>query len=590
MIENKSDIINVWRAINMFTKSRQTIHFTSIAADTFNNHFLSASNGLAASSVNEHSLAISEKLRQFCESKLSHGQSFSIPAMTVFDVGKSISQLKNKRSFGHDSISTFFIKVALPYIFEPLTFIYNQVLQQGTYPNIWKKAKVIPLPKSKDLSDPNKFRPISLLSVISKPLEKHVHRHLSSFMETHGLYYMLQSGFRPNHSCHTALSHLTNSWLHSMNKAEMTGTLFLDLSKAFDLVNHKLLISKLQSYHVSSESVAFFESYLSNRSQYVFLNGKRSHEGEIKNGVPQGSILGPLLFSIFINDLPLHISCPNVRCSLFADDSTLDVSSRDPYFIANCLQSSLEDVAQWCKVNYMALNPSKTECMLITTRQKHQLRPPSLSLSLNSIPIKQVKEHRLLGVTVDEQLSWHAHLDTMCKTVSKNVFLLSRLTHLTDIHTRKLFYHAHIQSHIDYASTVWDGCSEACIKRLNSLHRRAVKLILPKRSDSTEQRMKDLGMLPLRKHLVYNKGIFMHRVSHSSAPRYLMDLFSPAASQYKKTRKSLFVPRPRIDIFKNSIAYSGAHLWNALPEEITQVTSISAFKAQLFRHLKNLDA
>ena len=156
-------------------------------------------------------------------------------------------------------------------------------------------------------------------------------------------------------------------------------------------------------------------------------------------------------------------------------------------------------------------------------------------------------------------------------------------------HTRKLFYHAHIQSHIDYASTVWDGCSEACIKRLNSLHRRAVKLILPKRSDSTEQRMRDLNRLPLRKHLVFNKGVFMRRVSCFTAPQYLADLFSPASSPYKTKRKSLFVPRPRIDIFKSSITYSGARLWNTFPEEVTQASSLSTFKARLYRHLKDSD-
>ena len=176
----------------------------------------------------------------------------------MFDVGKSISQLKNKSSFGHDGISAFFLKISLPFIVEPLTYIYNQILRQGSFPSVWKKAKVIPIPKSRDLSDPNKFRPISILSVLSKPIEKHVHRHLSAYLESNNLLYPLQSGFRHRHSCHSALSHMTNSWLTSMNKSEMTGALFLDFSKAFDLVNHQLLLDKLSIYHVSADSVSFF--------------------------------------------------------------------------------------------------------------------------------------------------------------------------------------------------------------------------------------------------------------------------------------------------------------------------------------------
>jgi len=494
--------------------------------------------------------------------------------------------MKNKCSFGHDGISAFFLKLSLPYIVEPLTFIYNLILRQGSFPNVFKKAKVVPLPKSRDLSNPTNFRPISLLSMLSKPIEKHVHRHLSIFLESNNLIYPFQSGFRNRHSCHSALSHMVNRWLTSMNNSEMTGALFLDLSKAFDLVNHDLLLNKLATYHFSANSLLFFKSYLSGRTQYVFVNGKSSLDGTIRNGVPQGSILGPLLFSIYINDLPLSISQSHVHCSLFADDTTLDVSSPKSSIITSSLQKALDDVCKWCRENSMILNPSKTECMLITTRQKQQLNPPPLSLSINSEPIKQVKQHKSLGIIIDDQLTWQAHLDQTCKTVSKNLFLLTKLIPFTDPPTRRLFYAAHIQSHIDYSSTVWDGCSENTLKRLHSLHRRAAKLILPMRSDSAEERMRELDMLPLHKHLLYNKGVFMHKVTHSSAPQYLTDLFHPAASPYKKAERKLFVPRPRIDMFKNSISYAGAHLWNDFPDHITQAPSMSTFRARLFTHLK----
>jgi len=157
----------------------------------------------------------------------------------------------------------------------------------------------------------------------------------------------------------------------------------------------------------------------------------------------------------------------------------------------------------------------------------------------------------------------------------------------TDTSTRQLFYNAHILPHIDYCSTVWDGCSEANSKRLNSLHRRAAKLILPNRSDSADERMKSLNMLPLRKHFLLNKGAFMRKIQSSAAPQYLSDLFSPAASPYKTARNSLFIPRPRLDILKTSISYSGAHIWNSLPEHVKQTSSQVTFRARLFRHLNN---
>ena len=196
----------------------------------------------------------------------------------------------------------------------------------------------------------------------------------------------------------------------------MTGAVYLDLSKAFDLVNHELLLDKLALYHVSPSCLELFRSYLGERRQYVFVNGKRSSEGLIKCGVPQGSILGPLFFTIYINDLPLYLSSrSNVRCSLFADDTTLDVSSSSVSVINESLQSSLDAIGKWCEDNCMKLHPSKTESMLIATRQKLQLHPPPLRLFLNSEPINQVTEHRLLGVTVDSQLSWHEHVERVCK-------------------------------------------------------------------------------------------------------------------------------------------------------------------------------
>lgn len=223
--------------------------------------------------------------------------------------------------------------------------------------------------------------------------------------------------------------------------------------------------------------------------------------------------------------------------------------------------------------------------MLIATRQKLQLIPPPLNISINSTPIRQVNKHKLLGLVIDDRLEWHAHVDSICKIMSKNLHLLSRLSQFTDVHSRQLFYYAHVQSHLDYASTVWDGCSDACLKRLNSLHRRAVKLITGKSEESTDQRMKRLKILPLRKLLLYNKGMMMFKVYHAHTPRYLSDLFSPAHSPYSSARRSLATPRPRLDIFKNSLSYAGAKFWNSLPVHVTEAPSLGTFKSRLVNFL-----
>jgi len=225
LMNDKKDITSVWRAINEFTKSRQQPQCTNITPDEFNLHFHSIAKKLLD---NTHQTApdLSQKLADFCRTKTSEHISFNVPLLSVFEVGKTISSLKNKRTSGHDGISSTVLKLALPYIVESLTYIYNLCIQQSTFPDSLKKAKIIPIPKTKDLQDPNHFRPISILSTISKPIERHIHRHLQHFVEKHSLLYPLQSGFRPRHSCPTALIHMVDRWLGAMNDAKMTGTVF----------------------------------------------------------------------------------------------------------------------------------------------------------------------------------------------------------------------------------------------------------------------------------------------------------------------------------------------------------------------------
>ena len=266
----------------------------------------------------------------------------------------------------------------------------------------------------------------------------------------------------------------------------------------------------------------------------------------MRRGVPQGSVLGPLLFILFINDLPLQITDPKLSCDLFADDATLHTPDTDINAINNRLQSGLIQVSKWCQCNAMILNPRKTESMVATSRQKHQIEPLTLNLSLSNQPITQVAEHKLLGVTVDNELEWEPHINNICKKISQNLFLLSKLRPYVDTNTRLLFYNAHIKSHIDYVSTVWDGSKYDHMKRLNSLHRRAAKVILPDPTLTTDQKLQRLNILPLKKHLLFNKGIMVFRIKHAKLPKYLCDLFSKQNSRYSKRHSHFITPRPRI--------------------------------------------
>ena len=393
LVTDNKNTASVWRAINTFIKPNKATTQTPLPpvdVHEFNNYFLSVANQLIP--ITNCTLQSQNRyLEDFCQERLTSLSEFKIPLLGVHEVGRYIENL-NKKSTGPDDISSSLLKLSLPYIVDSLTHIYNQCISKGIFPTEWKKAKIIPLPKVKTPIGIDDFRPISVLSVLSKPLEKHIHKHLLVFLDKHSLLHPLQSGFRPNYSCHTALSHLIDRWLLAINSSEMIGSVFLDFKKAFDMVHHDKLCKKLTLYLRNTTTLNFFRSFLHNRQQRVHLNGNISTYGTLKTGVPQGSVLGPLLFSLFINDLPLHLSDKKVVCTMFADDTTLFTSGNSTDTVANTLQNSLNELSCWCLSNHMVLNPSKTKYMAISTRQKHQLHPLSFSLYLGEIPIQRVNE------------------------------------------------------------------------------------------------------------------------------------------------------------------------------------------------------
>ena len=300
----------------------------------------------------------------------------------------------------------------------------------------------------------------------------------------------------------------------------------------------------------------------------------------IKFGVPQGSVLGPILFSIYINDLPLHIKS---HCELFADDTTLHTNDKHPDNVCISLQNDITNLTTWTENNNMAIHPSKSKFMLITTRQKRQnLKNDLPPLKIYDSAIEEVNSCKLLGLTIDNNLSWTKHISIMCKKVAKKVFQLNRIKHFLDAHTRKLFFNAYIQPEIDYASTCWDHSSENNLKPLKRLYKRAIKLVLLKSSTLQENDFKELDILPLDKKLKLNKAVFMYKIMNNLTPAYLSKRF-PIAHIRNKTRIPL--PRPRTNLFMTSLTYSGSKLWNNLTNFNAHATSVQSFKRAVHKHL-----
>ena len=582
LIKNDKDISQIWKAMNTLShksRSPSTQSPCPFSAEDFNDHFVSVTETvLNTNNLHPHDYVLPSYLTAFCNSKLSNksADTFAIPDMTAVDVGKIISSMENKKAMDSFGLNAVLIKLSLPFILDSLTYIYNLSIRKNTFPNIFKIAKVTPIPKSKDTSNLDNYRPISILSILSKPLEKHMHDHLQRYTETHSLLHPFQSGFRQGHSCETAVIRLCDKWLKAIDNRDLVGAVFLDLRKAFDLVNHNILVKKLSCYFPSHSIISFLSSYLSDREQAVCFNGSFSHAVNIINGVPQGSILGPLLFGIYINDMPLCLANTDVDIDMFADDSTLHTTGNNTQDIEQKLQASIHDVSLWCQENLMALHPLKTKSMLITSRQKHQIEPLTLNLSLNSTQVEQVHEHRLLGVIIDQELNWHTHIDLICKRVSRNLYLLSKLRLFVQFDSLKMFFFAHCMSHMNYCSTVWSNASENSVSRVNSLHRRGVKLLCQEPNMSTDEKFSLLNILPLKKQMSLNVATMMYKCYSNAAPPYLLDLLEPPTHHSRLLNYR--VPLFRLDLSQRSFAFYGSVTWNSLPIACKSSSSMSCFK------------
>ena len=288
-----------------------------------------------------------------------------------------------------------------------------------------KKAKVSPIFKKGSRADINNYRPISVLPIFNSIFERHISYCMSDFLETKKLLYKNQSGFRQSHSCQTALTKIVDNWLNALNESETVGTVFLDLSKAFDLVNHKLLLHKLAAYKFSHNSLSWFESYLTNRTQQVQVSGKLSEPKLIFAGVPQGSVLGPLLFLVYINDLPLSIT--SCALDLFADDATLSSSDPSVLHLTNRLNADLKRFQEWCERNDTIANILKTKTMFMSSRMVlNKIMENSPDLQLSNETIQKSENEKLLGVYIDNKLSWSQQIENTIKNATLCFICLTR--------------------------------------------------------------------------------------------------------------------------------------------------------------------
>ena len=506
-------------------------------------------------------------------------QTLDVDELTEEELRDVLGSLKLGKASGNDLISHQMLKNTADSVCVPLTYIFNCSLRQSIYPNSWKIANVFAFYKKGDKSLVSNYRPIALLSCVGKVFERVISKYIYNYILDNRLLYKFQSGFVPGHSTYHQLIELYHKVCLAFESGDISCIIFCDISKAFDRIWHKGLIVKLKSYCIDGRLLKWLKSYLSNRQQKVVINNSESTVGILKAGVPQGSVLGPLLFLLHINDIADDIEC---LVRLFADDSSLMYSSENKIEIEGRLNTDLVALDHWAKQWLINFNPQKTEFVIFSLRKDDS----SLDLRFNDQPIPMVENHKHLGVTFSSDCKWTAHIDNICRSASKQIYILRKLKYILSRQHLNRIYLTFILPLFEYACELWDGCTDRNAEKLERLQLEAARIItgLP-RFASKESLFFETGWVSLKSRRNQRKLSLMHKIHNGKSPEYLTECLSEYSNNVDnynlRNRPQYRIPRCRLETFNRSFFPSSIRAWNSLSAETRSTQSQLGFKNKL---------
>ena len=403
------------------------------------------------------------------------------------------------------------------------------------------------------------------------------------YLSNNSLLSKFQSGFRPKHSTLSALIQLCDELLKNMDNGKLNCVVFLDVKKAFDSINHKILLDKMRTlFGISGIQLKWFESYLSNREQQCQIDDQLSTPKQIKCGVPQSSILGPLFFLLYINDMPDCLQ--NSNPSLYADDTVISASSYDFDELVAIINADLENIRRWMISNKLQIHPKKTKYMFIGSpyNLKHKISDHHISIS--NTPIARIDKFSCLGVNMDEQLSWGSHIDHICSKVGAGIGLIRRIKPFVPLSTLKMLYNAIVLPYFDYCSPLWDNCGNTLKNRLQKFQNRAARIITGKSYDVPSiELLANLQWTSLETRRINSKSLLMYKIINGHTAPNLRNKFrfnyeTECPYNLRNSGTDLALPKPNKDFGKRCFNYSAAVLWNNLPYEAKIAPTVWSFK------------
>ena len=501
--------------------------------------------------------------------------------ITESEVLEQLKSLDINKAFGPDNISPRLLKEGADHLAPILKHLFTTSIQAAVFPAIWKQANVSPVHKKDDKCQVSNYRPISLISCVGKLLERIIFKHVYNHLRDNHILSQVQSGFLPGRSTTAQLLEMYDIFSAALDCNKEMRVVFLDIAKAFDRVWFKGLLYKLRKSGIGGPLLQWFHSYLLNRQQRVVINGVTSAWKEIRSGVPQGSVLGPLLFLIYINDITNVVKDCKIR--LYADDTCLFLEVADRESTAKLIDQDLKRIAEWAKKWLLTFSPTKTKSLVISNKKDLKLNPP---IYFNNIEIEEVSSYSYLGLTLTQNLRWGDHVNVVSIKARKRLSMMLPLKYRLDRKTLQTMFLSFVSPIMDYGMVIWGGSYDCDINKLDKINNDGMRLITGAPSNSNVRKLHaETGLLSFRDKCAFATILMLYKVLNNLAPNFLnsrLPEHNPGDSGYNLRNSNNIGRLPsRLETHRRSFFPRAINLWNAIPNAIRSQPSLSAFKAKV---------